>query len=111
MLYIIGDGEFECTKVIGGKKTFLKTYKPGELFGELSLMYNAKRAASVKCVKPGILFALDRHTFTHIVQESAINRRKEYEKILDQIEILSEVQPAEKEQLYDALKEERFEAN
>jgi cAMP-dependent protein kinase regulator len=85
MLYIIGDGEFECTKVIGGKKTYLKTYKPGELFGELSLMYNAKRAASVKCVKPGILFALDRHTFTHIVQESAINRRKEYEKILDQI--------------------------
>lgn len=29
MLYIIGDGEYECTKVIGGKKTYLKTYKSG----------------------------------------------------------------------------------
>ncbi len=85
MLYIIGDGQFECTKVINGKKTYLKTYKPGELFGELSLMYSAKRAASIKCVKSGVLFALDRLTFINIVQESAINRRKEYQKIIGQI--------------------------
>jgi cAMP-dependent protein kinase regulator len=33
MLYVIGSGEYECTKVINGKKTYLKTYKTGELFG------------------------------------------------------------------------------
>jgi len=33
MLYVIGSGEYECTKIIGGKKTYLKTYKTGELFG------------------------------------------------------------------------------
>jgi len=70
----------------------LKTYKPGELFGELSLMYNAKRAATIKCIKTGIIYALDRLTFINIVQESAIRKRKSFEKIIEQIEILSELQ-------------------
>lgn len=48
-------------------------------------MYNAKRAASIKCSKPGVLFALDRLTFINIVQESAIKRRQEYQKVIDQI--------------------------
>lgn len=110
MLYVIGSGEYECTKVINAKKTYLKTYKTGELFGELSLMYNAKRAASIKCAKAGTLYALDRMTFINIVQESAIKKRKDYEKIIDQIEILSDVKEYEKQQLCDTLKEEKFEA-
>jgi cAMP-dependent protein kinase regulator len=28
-LYIIDEGEYDCYKVIGGKQTYLKTYKPG----------------------------------------------------------------------------------
>ncbi len=91
MLYVIGSGEYECTKVINNKQTYLKTYKTGELFGELSLMYNAKRAASIKCIKEGVLYALDRQTFVNIVQESAIKKRSDNLKILGQIEILSEI--------------------
>jgi hypothetical protein len=33
MLYIIGSGEYECSKMINAKRTFLKTYKTGDLFG------------------------------------------------------------------------------
>lgn len=47
-LYIIDQGDFDCYKVLGGKQTYLKTYHPGEFFGELALMYNAPRAASIK---------------------------------------------------------------
>lgn len=71
-------------------------------------MYNSKRAASVKCARPGVLFTLDRLTFTHIVQESAIQLRKEYQRIIDQIEILSGLEQAERELLCDSLREERF---
>lgn len=110
MLYVVVSGEYECSKVVAGKSTYLKTYHAGELFGELSLMYNAKRAASVKCSKSGTLFSLDRLTFINIVQESAIRKRAEHEKIISRIEILSEVQDYEKQQLCDALKEETFEA-
>lgn len=104
MLYLIGSGQFECTKLINGSKTYLKTYTAGDLFGEHSLMYNAKRAASIKCTKAGTIYALDRQTFTNIIQESAIKRRKQYMKIISEIEILSDVQDKERQQLCDAFK-------
>lgn len=67
-------------------------------------MYNAPRAASIKCTVSGKLFGLDRQTFNHIVQEAASKKRTYYNKILSKVEILSEVDPYEKEQLCDALK-------
>lgn len=68
MLYIVGQGEFDCTKVIKGTSTYLKTYKGGEYFGELALMYNAPRAATIKAKGRGKIFGLDRCTFINIVQ-------------------------------------------
>jgi len=48
----------------------LKTYKPGEAFGELALLYNAPRAATIKAKTESILFSLDRECFNHIVKGS-----------------------------------------
>lgn len=42
---------------------------PGGSFGELALMYNAPRAASVVSTSPGILWALDRITFRRILMD------------------------------------------
>ena len=39
---------------------------PGESFGELALMYNCPRAATIKCAKAGTLIALDRATFRSV---------------------------------------------
>jgi cAMP-dependent protein kinase regulator len=47
VLYIVESGEAVCTKVIDGKETVLKNYKAGEVFGELALLYNAPRAATI----------------------------------------------------------------
>mgnify|MGYP000016392909 CR=1 FL=1 len=77
-LFIIDAGEYDCYKLLAGKQTYLKTYKVGDFFGELALMYNAPRAASIKCKTQGKLFGLDRATFNHIVQESATKKRKYY---------------------------------
>jgi cAMP-dependent protein kinase regulator len=107
-LFIISEGSFDCSKVIKGVKTYLKTYNPGDFFGELALMYNAPRAASIKSKGQGKLFGLDRATFNHIVQEAAIKKRKYYLDILSKVEILAEIDPYEKEQLCDTLKEEEF---
>ena len=67
-LYVIYKGNLNCTKTYPGKKdeVFLKKYEDGEVFGELCLLYNTPRAASIKCITDCILFSLDRETFNHI---------------------------------------------
>lgn len=44
-------------------------------FGELALLYNAPRAATIKAKTNGSLFSLDRETFNHIVKEAVIKKR------------------------------------
>lgn len=45
------------------------------MFGELALLYNAPRAASIEAKSAATLFALDRATFNAIVKEATIKRR------------------------------------
>ena len=44
-------------------------------FGELALLYNAPRAASIQALEPLRLYSLDRETFNHIVKEAVIRKR------------------------------------
>jgi cAMP-dependent protein kinase regulator len=46
---LVDIGKLECTKVFkkGEEAKHLKFYGPGEAFGELALLYNAPRAASI----------------------------------------------------------------
>jgi len=66
----------------------LKIYYPGEAFGELALLYNAPRAASIKAKTDCTLFALDRETFNHIVKDAARKKREKYEDALKKVAIL-----------------------
>lgn len=80
-LYVVGQGNLFCTKVFPGNTdpTFLKTYVPGEAFGELALLYNAPRAATITANEPCVLWKLDRDTFNHIVKDASQKRREKYE--------------------------------
>lgn len=49
----------------------MKEYKPGEAFGELALLYNCPRAATITAVEDSELWSLDRKTFNHIVKDAA----------------------------------------
>lgn len=69
----------------------MKTYKSGECFGELSLLYNAPRAASIKAKIPAILWALDRDTFNNIVKGSAIKKREKFETFLSTVDIIKDL--------------------
>ena len=63
-LYIIEEGEFDCLK----NGSSVKVCKAGEAFGELALLYNTPRAASVDCISDAAtLWKLDRETFNAIV--------------------------------------------
>lgn len=75
----------------------MKTYVEGESFGELALLYNAPRAATIVVKTNGAtLFALDRSTFNHIVKDSAAKKRNQYEAFLKNVEILKEMDDYER---------------
>jgi len=64
-MYVVESGILSCTKIFKGasQPTFLKEYQPGEGFGELALLYNAPRTASIKALETSYLWALNRITF------------------------------------------------
>ena len=55
--------------------THLKNYQPGEGFGELALLYNAPRAATITAETEAIVWKLDRDVFNHIVKDAASKKR------------------------------------
>jgi len=112
-LYIVGSGRLKCYKRFPDKTedTYLKTYEAGEVFGELSLLYNAPRAASIQAIESSTLYSLDRETFNHIVKQSAIDNRNKYEQFLSQVEVLQTLDNYERSKLCDCLNILTFEPN
>ena len=88
----------------------MKEYKPGEAFGELALLYNCPRAATITAVEDSELWSLDRKTFNHIVKDASSKKRQKYEAFLQKVKILETVEPYERQVLCDALVEHEFKA-
>ena len=80
-------------------------------FGELALMYNMPRAATIKATSPGRLWALDRQTFKRIVVKSAFEKRKSYEALLENMPIFKTLSPYQKMNVADALFSKRYDNN
>lgn len=108
--FVVDSGEFDCSKVEskGKKPIHLKTYYRGEGFGELALLYNTPRAATIKANKNSVVFQLDRATFNYVVTDSMMKKRKRYEKIISNIKLLESLNSYEKNNLIDALQKVEY---
>lgn len=81
----------------------------GGSFGELALMYNAPRAATIISSESGCtVWALDRVTFRRILMESTFARRRMYESFLEEVPILATLTPYERSKIADALETKKF---
>jgi len=110
-LYFVEEGNLNCYKKFQNKPEpkLVKQYQPGDAFGELALLYNAPRAATIRAESDNVItWVLDRETFNHIVKEAAQKKREKYENFLKKVEILSTIEPYELMQISDALKTATF---
>lgn len=110
LVYLLDSGEAYCYKIQNRTNTFMKTYVAGESFGELALLYNAPRAATIIAKIPCTLWALERSCFNAIIKTAAIKRREEYEKVIFRVELFQTMNQYEISQICDALKVKRVKA-
>lgn len=109
--FVIEDGTLECfKKQDDGSEKMVKAVKAGDIFGELSLLYNVPRAASVVAKDKCILWQLDREVFNHIVKDSAAKKREMHDSFLQKVPLLKAMQAYERSQIADALKIQEFAA-
>jgi len=93
-----------------GMGTKVASSGPGTSFGELALMYNAPRAATVVSTEASILWQLDRITFRRILMDSAFQRRRMYESFLEEVPLFSTLTPYERSKIADALDTHKYPA-
>lgn len=110
--YVVDTGSLDCSRrpSPNAPSVHLKTYQPGESFGELALLYNAPRAATITVKTPSVLFALDRQCFNSIVKEATIKKRQMFEEFLGKVDLLKSIDIYEKASICDALKSKELEA-
>jgi cAMP-dependent protein kinase regulator len=107
-LFVIEMGTLDCIIKVDGADKVVKTCEAGDVFGELALLYNCPRAASVDARDKCVLWQLDRDTFNNIVKEAAQKKRDRYNNFLAKVPLLASMDAYERSQLADALKPEEF---
>lgn len=110
VFYLLEDGTVDVyVRKRGQDEIKVHTYKPGDAFGELAIMYNAPRAATCRVNTEAKLWALDRVSFKVIVVAAAMQKRETYKSFLSQVSLLESLTEMEILTLADSLAEEKYE--
>lgn len=107
--YVVESGEFEVyVAKDGGPPRRVMEITSGGTFGELALMDNTPRRASVCARTDGVLWAVGRATFQSILVEATLRHRKKYEPYLNDVPLLAAIDPYERSAMADCLVEVAF---
>lgn len=107
--YIVDSGTLDCfvkgadDDTPGRKVT---DYTTGASFGELALMYNTPRAATVIASTDSSLFAIEREVFRTLILARYMAKRVRFEQILETVPILQSMSSYERSTLADAFEEQ-----
>ena len=81
---------------------------PGDVFGDIALMYNAPRNATCTAEKDSVVWMVDRFTFQRIARDVGAERLLAYQAFLAQVSILTKLNSAERMKIAEALEEVEF---
>ncbi len=74
-MFVIVDGELRVTKQGADREVTLATLGPGEVVGEIALLDNAPRTASVTTATPATLIRIPANAFEDLIEDSRVVRR------------------------------------
>uniref|UniRef100_H2YAV2 cGMP-dependent protein kinase n=1 Tax=Ciona savignyi TaxID=51511 RepID=H2YAV2_CIOSA len=103
-LYILESGELDVTQ----GSTYLTTMKAGSVFGELAILYNCKRTATVTAKTPTKIWMLERAVFQSIMMRTNNTKRTEIADALRKVPILKQFSNSKLSKITDALEEDTF---
>jgi len=108
--YIVDSGELDATVRSEPDKppVLVKSFGAGDSFGELALMYNCPRTASVKTRTPAVLWSLDRVSFRSIVLEANTRKAAMYEAFLGKVQFLEPLTREQRSRMVDVLEEVEY---
>ncbi|XP_056137987.1 cAMP-dependent protein kinase type II-beta regulatory subunit [Lampris incognitus] len=102
--YVIESGTFDIfMKVDKTEKKMVGSYDNRGSFGELALMYNTPRAATIIATSPGALWCLDRLTFRRIIVKNNAKKRRLYEAFIETLPLLTSLELSERMKVVDVL--------
>ncbi|KOO25648.1 camp-dependent protein kinase catalytic [Chrysochromulina tobinii] len=117
--YIVVSGRYEASlSQLSGE--VVAEYGGADSFGELALLYNAPRAATIRCtagapgglasgLHGGVLWALERKRFRHVmVHTNASSLASKAEHFLKSVPMLSALTDAQRHALADVMDEVRY---
>lgn len=105
--YVVQTGKFVVT-LDKSANTIIKEYGPGESFGELALLYNSPRAATITCSEKGDVWAIERKRFRHVMKKSAKSVTEQNARFLQAVGLLSDLTDGQRTTLANSMEEIKY---
>ncbi|KAM3132197.1 hypothetical protein pb186bvf_015657 [Paramecium bursaria] len=86
----------------------IKTLQEGDYFGEIALLYNATRSASVKTITECSFWSLDRKTFKRSIEEITMKEYDENRKFINEVTFFSFMTAEQRDLIAHALITTKF---
>nr|CAD7433379.1 unnamed protein product [Timema monikensis] len=80
-------------------------WRPGKVFGELAILYNCKRTATIKAASDCKLWAIERQCFQTIMMRTGLIRQAEYTDFLKSVPIFKDLPEETLIKISDVLEE------
>ncbi|XP_072238263.1 mitochondrial carnitine/acylcarnitine carrier protein isoform X2 [Leuresthes tenuis] len=101
--YVIEKGVYDIFVQKGGASVCVGKYNNKGSFGELALMYNTPRAATIVATQEGSLWGLDRATFHRLIVKNNAKKRRMYEAFIECVPLLKSLELSERMKIVDVL--------
>ncbi|XP_069329720.1 cAMP-dependent protein kinase type II-alpha regulatory subunit isoform X2 [Eulemur rufifrons] len=106
--YVIERGTYDILVTKDNQTRCVGQYDNRGSFGELALMYNTPRAATIVATSEGSLWGLDRVTFRRIIVKNNAKKRKMFESFIESVPLLKSLEVSERMKIVDVIGEKIY---